>query len=129
MQILDTLNNSHSRTTIHYFLVSNLLVLAAVAYAAILESHFPDLYNLSIQEDEYLEWATFWAFLLAASINVNAAQHYRNAIHRFPWFLIGLSLFCFLVAVVLEPACWSVAVQLQPLACCWSFLSDLCRVY
>ena len=34
-------------------------------YAWILDVRFPDLYDMSVQEDEYIEWASFWAFLLA----------------------------------------------------------------
>lgn len=44
-------------------LVANLLVLATLAFAALQNEYDPDLYYLSVQEDEYLEWATFWAFL------------------------------------------------------------------
>ncbi len=97
------MNNTYSQTTFFY-LVANSLVLAIVGFAAILNSHFPDLYYFSIQEDEYLEWATFWGFLLAVAVNLNAAHHYHNATKRFPWFLLGLALFCFLVAM--EEVSW-----------------------
>jgi hypothetical protein len=76
--------------------LANVLVLAVLAYAWLLEARFPDFYYLSIQEDEYIEWASFWAFFLAAVAAVVAG---RQAAGRFPWFLYGLALFCFLVAM------------------------------
>ena len=61
-----------SRTT--YFVVANMLVLAVLAYAWFLEVRLPDFYYMSVQEDEYIEWASFWAFLLAAVAAVVAAE-------------------------------------------------------
>ena len=79
------------------YLLANVLVLAVLAYAWVLEVHWPDFYYMSIQEDEYIEWASFWAFLLAAVAAVVAS---RNQVAvRFPWFLYGLALFCFFVAM------------------------------
>ncbi len=80
-----------------YFLVANILVLAIVAYAWFLEVRLPDFYYMSVQEDEYIEWASFWAFLLAA---VSAVVKSREpGAGRFPWFLYGIALFCFVVAM------------------------------
>ena len=84
-----------SRAT--YFLVANILVLAVIAYAWFLEARLPDFYYMSVQEDEYIEWASFWAFLLAAVAAVVASR--EPAAGRFPWFLYGLALFCFVVAM------------------------------
>ena len=46
--------------------VANALVLLWIVYAAVLQRFSPDLYYLTVQEDEYLEWATFFAFAGAA---------------------------------------------------------------
>lgn len=82
-----------------YFLVANLLVLAMVVYASALEAKFPDFYYVSIQEDEYIEWASFWAFMLAAIASAVSSRDYRATSNRFPWFFYGLALFCFLIAM------------------------------
>ncbi len=70
-----------------------------LTYAFVLESSYSDFYYLSVQEDEYLEWASFWAFLLAALAYVRRAIHYRQTTSTFPWFFYGVALFCFVVAM------------------------------
>ncbi len=85
-------------------LVANLLVFVVVGYAAALNALDPDSYYLSVQEDEYLEWATFWAFLVAAGGFVAAARGQRRATGALPWFLFGVGLFCLFVA--LEEISW-----------------------
>ncbi len=84
-----------SRAT--YFLVANILVLAVLGYAWFLEARLPDFYYMSVQEDEYIEWASFWAFLLAAVAAVVKSRE-PGAV-RIPWFLYGLAFFCFVVAM------------------------------
>ncbi|MDJ0906609.1 MAG: hypothetical protein QNI96_11360 [Woeseiaceae bacterium] len=79
------------------YLLANVLVLAVLVYAWLLEVHWPDFYYMSIQEDEYIEWASFWAFLLAAVAAIVASR--KQVAGRFPWFLYGLALFCFFVAM------------------------------
>ena len=76
-----------------------MLVLGTVAYAYALDSSYSDFYYFSIQEDEYLEWSTFWAFLLAAVAYVRSGAVYRQATQTFPWYLYGVALFCFVVAM------------------------------
>jgi hypothetical protein len=88
-----------SSADISYFLIANGIVLGTVAYAYVLESGSPDFYYLSVQEDEYLEWSSFWAFLLAAAAFVRRASGFRRTTHVFPWFLYGVALFCFIVAM------------------------------
>ena len=73
--------------------------MGTVAYASVLESGYPDFYYFSIQEDEYLEWSSFWAFLLAAVAYSRRAAGYRLTTHRFPWYLYGVALFCFIFAM------------------------------
>jgi hypothetical protein len=79
-------------------LLANALILGVLAYVAILHEYQPDQYRAAVQEDEYLEWGTFWAFLGAAGICIVAAVRQRRAQGGVPWFLAGLGLFCFLVA-------------------------------
>jgi len=80
-------------------LIANLFVLAVALYAGLLERFDPDFYYVSLQEDEYLEWATFWAFMGAAAIfAVRAARRLRGST-LWAWFPAGLSLLCFFVAM------------------------------
>ena len=82
-----------------YRLLANGLILLVVLYAYVLESNFEDLYFVSIQEDEYMEWATVWAFLFGGIAAFIAARGYKKETGRFPWYLYGLSIFCVLVAM------------------------------
>lgn len=93
------LNDRFSSAEIFYFLIANILVLGTVAYASALHSSYSDFYFFSIQEDEYLEWSSFWAFVLAAVAYFRRAASFRLATHRFPWFLYGVALFCLFVAM------------------------------
>ncbi|MGB5247333.1 MAG: hypothetical protein WBN34_12360 [Woeseia sp.] len=86
-------------TPIVFDLLANALILLTLVYAGVLESRFEDLYFISIQEDEYMEWATVWAFLLGSVAAFNAAKKYREANGGFPWYFYGLGIFCFLVAM------------------------------
>lgn len=80
-------------------IVANLLVAGTLAYAALLKAYDSDLYYRSVQEDEYLEWATFWSFLVAAGIALASARGRGGKDWKSAWFLLGLGLFCFLVAM------------------------------
>jgi hypothetical protein len=53
--------------------LANLSVLLAFVVAALLNSYNESLYYLSVQEDEVLEWATFWGFIVAAGIYFSSA--------------------------------------------------------
>lgn len=85
--------------------VSNLLLLFVFFYAWIIHEFFFDFYVQSVQEDEYLEWATFFGFLLAMGLFVQAAYDRQKKDGLFPWFLYGLSIFCFLFAM--EEISWA----------------------
>jgi hypothetical protein len=80
-------------------IVANVLVFGSLAYGAVLFAWHPDFYQRSVQEDEYLEWTTFWAFLLAGIAFVSAALRDRQTRAQLPWFFAGLALFCGLVAM------------------------------
>ena len=75
-----------------------------MAGAALLIAVDPDLYHRSVQEDEVLEWVTFWSFSCAGVIYGMASIAAHRSSPRWPWFLAGLTLFCFLVA--LEEISW-----------------------
>lgn len=79
--------------------VLNVLLLSVFLYAWIIHDYFFDFYVESVQEDEYLEWATFFGFLLATAFFARAAYHRQKKNSQFPWFLYGLSIFCFLFAM------------------------------
>ena len=84
--------------------IANLLVVGTVGYAGALYSLNSDFYYLSVQEDEYLEWSTFWAFIGASVLFVVAAAREHRLRPTIPWFVIGLAGFCLLVA--LEELSW-----------------------
>ena len=79
-------------------LVSNIMVIAVGVYAWLILSIDADLYYLAVQEDEYLEWASFWAFAAASVVFLHRAL--RPALElRHAWFVLGLASFCFFVAM------------------------------
>lgn len=86
-------------------LVANLAIAGPLAVAALMMAQDPDLYYRSIQEDEGIEWATFWAFALASLAFAGTALRQRAAGVTFPWFQAGLALFCFFVAM--EEISWA----------------------
>jgi len=77
---------------------TNVLLLGLVAGFGALHALNPDLYYQHVQEDQPLEWLTFWAFMLAALFYGRATMLERRT-KRLPWFLVGLSALCFLVAM------------------------------
>ena len=84
---------------------ANVIVLGVLGLVAWLYETDGDLYYRALQEDEALEWATFWAFFVAAAGFAWAAVRQRRAGVRVPWFLAGLSLFCFVVGM--EEISWA----------------------
>lgn len=87
-----------------YFLVANLLILGFIACAYLLDAGNADLYYAVVQEDEALEWATFWAFILSAIAFAVSAGRYHASESRIPWYFVGVALFCFIVAM--EEVSW-----------------------
>jgi len=84
--------------------ITNLSILLLFVVAALLNEYSEALFYLSVQEDELLEWATFWGFMVAAAIYFSSAyRQFKVEQFKFglqmPWFVFGLGLFCFLVAM------------------------------
>ena len=84
--------------------IANGLIFSILVYATLLFEYDSDHYYLAVQEDEYLEWTTFWAFLIAAALSIVAAVRQRRSGQGLPWFLTGVALFCLFVA--LEEISW-----------------------
>ncbi|MEO1203025.1 MAG: hypothetical protein AAFX10_09965, partial [Pseudomonadota bacterium] len=85
-------------------ILSNSLVLLVLIVGGVLASVDPDLHYRVGQEDGFLEWATFWAFIIAAYRYLLNAHDDRRDSGGIPWFAVGLGLFCILVA--LEEISW-----------------------
>jgi hypothetical protein len=85
-------------------IVANFCVLLVFVVGGALVATNPDLYYRSSQEDELLEWLTFWAFLLASVYYFIGARRDHQRRGGLPWFHIGLAVFCVLVA--LEEISW-----------------------
>jgi hypothetical protein len=79
--------------------LANGLVLAPLALFAWLNDWDSDLFYRAVQEDEWLEWGTFWGFIGAAVVWGVAAFRQLRRTDLWPWFLGGLALFCFVVGM------------------------------
>lgn len=86
-------------------LLANLALLGFLGVCGWLHYSKPLLYYTSLQEDGAIEWASFWSFLLAAIVFVASARGQRRTTEASPWFLVGIGLFCFLVAM--EEISWA----------------------
>ena len=79
--------------------LANACALGALGLFSWLNGHDSDLFYQAVQEDEWLEWGTFWGFLLAAGLFGLAAFAQRRRTRLWPWFLAGVGLFCFVVGM------------------------------
>ena len=79
--------------------ITNLSVILMFLMAYLLNAYDEPLYYLSVQEDELLEWATFWGFAVAGSVYFAHACRQLKSTRQLPWFVFGLAVFCFLVAM------------------------------
>ncbi len=79
-------------------LLANFLAFGLLIGFAALSELNPDLYYQNVQEDQPLEWMTFWAFIVAAFFYIRAAVSDRR-LGKLPWFLVGLAAFCIVVAM------------------------------
>jgi len=78
--------------------LANVCVFGLIAGFSALSVLNPDAYYQHVQEDQPLEWATFWAFMAAAVLFMRAAILQREK-RQLPWFFAGLGAFCILVAM------------------------------
>ena len=92
------------RGTVGGALVANAVVFSIFGAALGLEALAPEFYATAVQEDEPIEWASFWAFALAAAGFALAARARRERERRWPWLTIGTVAFCAFVA--LEEISW-----------------------
>ena len=93
-----------SSVSVRRALVANLLLLGFLGAFAWIEASYPDIYYRSVQEDQALEWASFWSFFVAGGVFAVAAWRQRRTTGALPWFLAGLALFC--VFVAMEEISW-----------------------
>ena len=77
---------------------ANVLVLLLIAGFSALSALNPDAFYKNVQEDQPLEWATFWAFIAAAALFGRAAYLRRKG-KPLPWFFAGVAAFCIVVAM------------------------------
>ena len=85
-------------------LLANFLLLGLLGTFAWLEAVYPNAYYRSVQEDQALEWASFWSFFVAGGVFAVAAWRQRRTTGALPWFVAGLALFC--VVVAMEEISW-----------------------
>jgi len=80
--------------------LANVCVLGLIVGFSALSALDPDVYYQHVQEDQPLEWATFWGFMVAGVLFMRAAILQRQTGQtRLPWFFAGLAVFCVLVAM------------------------------
>ena len=85
-------------------ILSIVLIAAIGAYAWWLNGADQDAYMRAVQEDEYIEWASFWAFIAAFGAYLVASRRQLQVAGQIPWFQVGVALFCLVVA--LEEISW-----------------------
>jgi len=78
-------------------LTANALALLPGLLAWLLWTYQPDIYYTAVQEDELLEWSSFWAFIIASIIYIYIAAK-RPRLFTALWFPFGLMAFCLFVA-------------------------------
>lgn len=85
-------------------LAANFALIGFLALSGWLQWAHPSVYYAAAQEDQALEWASFWSFFIAGFVFAVAAARQWREIGRIPWFLTGLALFC--VFVAMEEISW-----------------------
>ncbi len=85
-------------------LLAAALVLACLIYALLIHALAPDFHHRSVQEDEHLEWITFWCFAGAAWLHLRVFRSRSREGVLAAWFPLALAAFCAFVA--LEEISW-----------------------
>jgi hypothetical protein len=78
--------------------LANVLAVLPLLVALTLSEANRETYYQAVQEDEFLEWATVFAFAVAAVVLALAAVRQWRSKGVPPWFLAGVALFCVFVA-------------------------------
>lgn len=95
----DWVSGSHASYVVSAAL-ANAAILGLLLFMWMLHETDYDLFYRSVQEDEALEWATYWTFIGASGVFAMAAlRQWLNGDVALPWYLAGVALFCFLVAM------------------------------
>lgn len=81
------------------YVASALFILIIPTVAYFISSRYPDHYYLYVQEDEFVEWATFWGFFVSSGLFLLAAVRENRETHKVPWFSLCVALFCLFVAM------------------------------
>jgi len=79
-------------------LLANVCFFGLIAGFSALSVLSPDAYYQYVQEDQPLEWSTFWGFMVAGAFFARATLLDRHKGPP-PWFFAGLAAFCVLVAM------------------------------
>ncbi len=83
--------------------IANCLIIGIAIFAAALYTLDLDIYYLSVQEDQYPEWATFWAFTGAGSMYLVAGLRLARTGESY-WFALLVGAYCLLIG--LEEISW-----------------------
>jgi len=90
--------------TVKSAVYANVLIIGMWFLFAYIYGRDRELYSLCVQEDQILEWISFWAFSAASlTYGLSALRQHRNGV-KIPWFFSSVALFCLLVA--LEEISW-----------------------
>lgn len=84
---------------------ANVIIVGVIIAAWILMKYDPHVYYVALQEDQIIEWMSFWAFFIAAILFTQAAYRQYVDESRIPWFLLCVGVFCFFVAM--EEISWA----------------------
>lgn len=84
--------------------LGNVIIVGVIIAAWIVMKSNPNFYYVVLQEDQIIEWMSFWEFFIAGILFTQAAYRQYVDEARIPWFLICVGVFCFFVA--LEEISW-----------------------
>lgn len=79
--------------------LANVIIVGVIIAAWILMRSNSNLYYVVLQEDQIIEWMTFWVFFIAAILFIQAAYRQYVDESRIPWFLLCVGVFCFFVSM------------------------------
>ncbi|MFC1889181.1 hypothetical protein ACFL4G_05435 [Thermodesulfobacteriota bacterium] len=75
-------------------LLVNGVLLGGLALLSLIHSTDRSLYYILVREDGLVEWMTVASLVLTGVLTVVCAHRWYRILQRFPWFYIGLGLFC-----------------------------------